>query len=344
MKTTTGKKADNVVLVTGASGFLGTHLLQLLLEKKEKHIRVLALGVPQWIKDAGIEVIDGSILEPSNIINALDGVKQIYHLAGKVSRSEEDRREMYSVHINGTRLLCEAAIQMGVRRIVMASSSGTVAITEDGTEIPDEDYPTPVEIIAKFPYYASKLYQEKTARSICKEDQIELVIMNPSLLLGPGDDRLSSTTDVLKFLAGDIPAIPPGGVSFVDARDAAAGFYAAMHRGIPGQRYLLGGPNWTMEQFFEHLEHVSKVSAPRFKIKSKKLHKVAAIAMEEIYDRLGKKPPVEKISMEMGRYFWYLDCSKAQRDLGWSARDPNETLFDTVEYLRKHFLGHDAFK
>lgn len=329
------------ILVTGGTGFLGRHLLELLRRKKEKHVRVLTTSAPTWLEETGYEIIEGSITSPEIIKVAVEGVTQIYHLAGKVTRSKEDQREMHAIHIDGTRLLCESAKTAGVRRIVMASSSGTIGVTEDGFEIPDETWPPPVEIITKFPYYSSKWYQEKTALKACGDD-LELVIMNPSLLLGPGDDRLSSTDDVLKFLSGKIPAIPSGGINFVDARDAAAAFHSAMQKGMHGERYLLGGPNWTLERFFGHLERVSGVSAPKFKV-HRKLHSVTSKLIEGVFDTIGKEPPVEPVSMEMSRYFWYVNSTKAERELGFSSRDPGETLYDTVEYLRKNFLGAGVF-
>ncbi len=335
------KGTPSKVLVTGGTGFLGKHLLEHLVTKREPQLRVLTKSAPDWLQDLGVEVIEGSITAPEIVNVAVDGVTQIYHLAGQVSRSEEDQRAMYSVHVNGTRVLCEAAKKAGVRRIVMASTSGTIAITEDGFEVPDESWPTPIEIVTRFPYYASKLYQEKTARSICKEE-VELVILNPSLLLGPGDDRLSSTADVLKFLAGDIPAIPSGGINFVDVRDVAPVFHAAMQRGTPGDQYLIGGPNWTLERYFHSLSRISKVDAPAFRI-PKKLHTATSKLVKALYEGIGKKPPVEPISMEMSRYFWYFDSGKAVRELGFTSRDPGETLFDTVQYLRKHFLGNSVF-
>jgi dihydroflavonol-4-reductase len=335
------KSAASKVLVTGGTGFLGRALLDHLAERAEK-IRVLTTSTPDWIHKLDVEIIEGSITSPEIVAVAVEGVQQIYHLAGRVSRNEEEKRAMYSVHIDGTRILCEAAKKARVRRIVMASSSGTIAITEDGYEIPNEEWPTPIEIISKFPYYASKFYQEKTARMICGEE-IELVILNPSLLLGPGDDRLSSTQDVLKFLAGDIPATPSGGINFVDIRDVAPTFYNAMQRGTSGERYLLGGPNWTLERFFGHLERVSKVSAPRFKVPAK-FHNFSSKLVEGAYKTLGKTPPLEPVSMEMARYFWYVDSTKAKEELDFSPRDPQETLFDTVEYLREHFLGAGIFE
>lgn len=334
-------KNTGKTLVTGATGFLGRHVLSHLLEKKEKSIRVLTTSPPAWLEELDVETIEGSITSPEIVRAAVEGVSQIYHLAGKVSRDRENPREMHAIHVDGTRLLCGAACAANVKRIVLASSSGTIAITDDGFEIPNEEWPTPIEIVTRFPYYSSKLYQEKTARTICG-DEVELVILNPSLLLGPGDDRLSSTEDVLKFLAGDIPATPSGGINFVDVRDAAPAFYAAMHKGEPGKQYLLGGPNWTLERFFAHLERVSKVSAPKIKV-GKKLHTVTSKVIETVYDGLGKKPPVDPISMEMGKYYWYVDSSKAKRELGFTSRDPGETLHDTVDYLRKHFLGSGVF-
>jgi dihydroflavonol-4-reductase len=335
------KQSNDKILVTGGTGFLGKHLLELLRYKKEKNVRVLTTNPPKWLEEEGFEIIEGSITSRDIVRIAVEGVQQIYHLAGKVSRSKEDPRDMHAVHVDGTRYLCEAAVESGVRRIVLASSSGTIAITEDGEEIPDEMWPVPVEIITKFPYYSSKWYQERAAIRACG-DQVELVILNPSLLLGPGDDRLSSTQDVMKFLAGDIPAIPSGGINFVDVRDAAAAFYNAMRRGKPGEQYLLGGPNWPLERFFGHLERITKVKAPRLKV-HKKLHGVTSKLIEGVFDGIGKEPPVEPISMEMSRYFWYVDSSKAERELGFVSRDPNETLFDTVEYLRKNFLGAGVF-
>ncbi|MCI0416825.1 NAD-dependent epimerase/dehydratase family protein [bacterium] len=335
------KTPSSKILVTGGTGFLGKHLVEELLQRGEKQIRVLTTSPPEWLQTLDVEVVEGSVTSAEIVKVAVEGVQQIYHLAGRVSRNDEEKREMYAVHVDGTRILCEAAIKAGARRMVLASSSGTIAITEDGFEIPNEEWPTPIEIISKFPYYASKLYQEKTARMICK-NHMELVILNPSLLLGPGDERLSSTQDVLKFLAGDIPATPSGGMNFVDVRDVAPAFYNAMQHGIPGERYLLAGPNWTLERFFGHLERVSKVSAPRLKIPAR-LHTVSSKIVEGAYKTVGKTPPVEPVSMEMSRYFWYADSTKAKEELGFSPRDPQETLHDTVQYLRTQFLGAGIF-
>src|SRR5438552_13587520 len=175
-----------------------------------------------------------------------------------------DAHRMYAVHVEGTRLVCEAAARAGVKRIVMASTSGTIAVSRRADEMLDEESPAPVDIIARWPYYASKLYQEEAARRACG-DKVELVTINPSLLLGPGDDRLSSTRPVLQFLAREILLMPTGGLNVVDARDVAALLPIVMARGTAGGRYLLGAVNWTFADFFGRLERLTKIAGPKLK-------------------------------------------------------------------------------
>lgn len=329
-------------LITGATGFLGTHLLNYLLKNNQTNLRILASrDLPEPLPDT-VEIVRGSITDPESVKQAVDGVEKIYHLAGKVSRNAEDKREMHAIHIDGTRLLCDLAKKAGVSRIVMASTSGTIAITKTDDEIPDETWPTPIEFCSRWPYYASKVYQEETARYSCG-NKVQLVILNPSLLLGPGDSRLSSTNDILKFLSRDIPVIPPGGLNFVDVRDVAVAFAKAMQRGRAGERYLLGGPNWTFEKFFGRLERLTKVSAPKLRTPAKVAFWGAKIA-DSMYRHWGKVPPVEVNSVEMAEYFWYVDSSKAERELGFVTRDPGETLYDTVTYLKENFLPTESFK
>ncbi len=336
------KRPRAATLVTGGTGFLGSHLVRQLVAEGNKDIRVMATSIPDWLVDLGVETFEGSITKESDVQRAVEGISQVYHLAGKVSREREEARDMYKVHVDGTRLLCDAAKSGGVKTIVMASTSGTIAVTDDGETVPDESYPPPLEIVSRWPYYASKLYQEMAALERFNGKGLRLVIMNPSLLLGPGDDRLSSTKLVLDFMARKISAVPTGGLSFVDARDAAQAFRAAMKKGRHGERYLLGVANWTFDRFFGRLARLTKVAAPKFALPAKVM-----VTGSQIVDSLFRQwkfaSPVEPGAIEMAQYYWYLNCAKASRELGFRPRDPGETLHDTVSYLRENFLGGDAF-
>jgi dihydroflavonol-4-reductase len=327
------------ILITGATGFLGQHLLrQLLASEGAAGLRVFSQSRRDSLHAAGVEVVTGSITDAAAVARAVAGVDRVYHLAGFVSRKPDDGARIYEVHVEGTRLLCEAARAAKVRRVVLASTSGTVAVSERADEKPDESSPPPLALIGRWAYYASKYYQEEAARRACGE-AVELVTVNPSLLLGPGDDRLSSTRDVLQFLAGDIKICPSGGLNFVDARDVAAALPVAMERGRPGERYLLGGYNWTFTEFFNRLARQTKLPAPWLKAPRGKLSVYATEVQAALYRKLGRTPPLEPKAVEMAGYFWYFDSTKARVELGFQARDAADTLHDTVTYLRQHVLG-----
>jgi dihydroflavonol-4-reductase len=332
-------------LVTGGTGFLGAHLVSGLARSARgaaRDLRVLVQSAPPaWLGELGVEVVRGSVMKAEDVARAVEGVGRVYHLAGMVSHKPSDGHRMYAVHVDGTRLLCEAAVKAGVKRIVMSSTSGTIAASTRADDMPDEDSPAPLEVIARWPYYTSKLYQEETARRVCA-DKVELVTVNPSLLLGPGDDRLSSTRPVLQFLSREILMTPPGGVNFVDARDVAALLPVAMDRATPGERYLVGGYNWTFEELFGRLERLTKVAAPRLRSRGP-LPLLATRAQAAIYRHWGRRVPVEPQSVEMAEHFWYFDSGKAARELGFEPRDATDTLFDTVKYIRAHILANDAF-
>jgi dihydroflavonol-4-reductase len=336
------KRLRPATLITGGTGFLGAHLVRQLVAEGARDIRVMATSIPDWLVGLGVETFEGSITNESDVKRAVEGISEIYHLAGKVSREREDARQVYKVHVEGTRLLCDAARSADVKTIVLASTSGTIAVTEDGEIIPDESYPQPLDIISRWPYYASKTYQEMAALERFQGKGLRLVIMNPSLVLGPGDDRLSSTKLVLDFMARKIGAVPTGGLSFVDVRDAAQAFRVAMKKGRHGERYLMGAANWTFSKFFGRLERLTKVAAPKIALPSK-----FAIAGSQIVDSLFKQwnfaSPVEPGAIEIAQYYWYLNCGKAARELGFRPRDPGETLHDTVNYVRENFLGGSAF-
>lgn len=330
------------ILITGGTGFLGAHLVRQFLDAGVKNLRVMASSVPGWMTDAGVEAFAGSVTSKDDVAAATKNCEAIYHLAGKVSFAYDGAAQMNKIHVEGTRLLCEAAKENGVKNFILASSSGTSAITEDGT-IVDETYPQPVEILSKWAYYASKYYQEKTALRVFQDKGERLVILNPSLLLGAGDDRLSSTKIVLDFMAQKLPITPTGGLNFVDARDAATAFLNALDKGRHQERYLLGAVNWKVTEFFARLERLSGVSAPVFKVP-----KSVAIAgsnfISSLYKTFDKPAPFEASEVEMGEYFWYFDSSKAEAELDFATREPQETLQDTIKYLRENFLGEGVFK
>jgi dihydroflavonol-4-reductase len=306
-------------LVTGATGFLGRHLVTAL-------------------RAHGHEVVafsraNGSVLDREGVRAAAAGCEGAFHCAGRVSHQPSDADELYRVHVEGTKNVLSACAFVGVRRVVIASTSGTVAVS-DTRHVATEADPPPIGIVSRWPYYRAKLFAERAALER-NGPGFEVLSVNPSLLLGPGDVHGSSTGDVRSFLEGAIPVVPSGGLSFVDARDAAEAMRLAMEHGRGGERYLVGACNLTCRDFFARLSRLSAVSPPWFPMpRSREFARLGAAFMQRVATRAGLNSSMDPVRAEMAQCYWYLDSTKAERELGWSARDPNATLHETVEDLR----------
>ena len=326
------------ILVTGATGFLGGALLPLLVQDGHQ-VRVVARGEAPEAQQLGAELFKGDLRDPATAQRALAGVDVLYHLAGRVSRDPKDARLMYELHVDGTRLLLAEALRAKVKRVVLASSSGTIGVSKTRSVATEED-DYPIEVVGRWPYYLSKIYEEKIALEHARAG-LPIIILNPSLLLGPGDARLSSTQDIFRFLQRRIPAMPRGGISFVDVRDAALAFRAALTKGNPGERHLLGAVNWEFDEFFARLARISHVPAPALRLPS--VVKVAGAHLLERFAReRGREPELPAADVEMGECWFFIDSAKAERVLGFRPRDPVETLAETVAYVREHFLPASA--
>jgi dihydroflavonol-4-reductase len=305
----------------------------------------------------------GDVLDQASIEEAIANCDGAFHCAGKVSRRPEDAEALYQLHVSGTKNVLAACVERGVPRVVVASTSGTIAVSDDPDHVATEEDHAPIGLLNRWPYYRSKLFAENLAlerhgttlatnangaantlrdlrERVPRDSQgLEVICVNPALLLGPGDVNGSSTEDVRLFLERKIPIIPPGGISYVDARDAALAMVLAMQRGIGGRRYLIGACNLTLKEFFGRLERVSGVRGPLLPMpRAKQAHQIAragAELLERMSARLGIPVAIDPMSLDMAHFYWYLDASLAESELGWTPRDPVETMVDTVRDLEE---------
>ena len=327
------------ILITGATGFLGGHIVGNYLarpmeEVAEGAVRILCRRKNPWEGNARIESAEGNILDPEAVERAVDGVDVVLHLAGLVDRSPGAASRLFDTHIRGTRNVCEAALKHGRTRVIIASSSGTIAASRQGATH-NEDSPHAIEIAGHWPYYLSKIYQEKLALSYYEKHNLPVVVLNPSLVLGPGDRRLSSTNDVRMFLDRKITNIPAGGLNFVDVRDTAACFIAAIERGRPGQRYLIGGHNMTVREFFFLIQYVSGIRAPMLSLPETWSRRSANVLRRGL-ELIGKSFPLDDRTIEMAYRFWYFDNTRARQELGLDPIPAEQTIRDTVGFLQRH--------
>jgi dihydroflavonol-4-reductase len=318
--------------VAGATGFLGSHLVRTLLDRGHQVVAVSKNGGAVH----GVEVAPLDVLDDAAVAESARGSDGAFLVTGRVSRDRDDAELLHRDNVLGTESALRGLRAASIKRVVVASTSGTLAVSREPERIADETCRSPLEIIARWPYYRTKLYAERAALEANRPGELEVVIANPSLLLGPGDLRESSTGDVRMFLERTIPATPAGGMAFVDARDAALGLLLAFERGRAGERYLLNAKNMTIAAFFQRLERISGVKAPLLRMPSSR---PLAIGLNQAFTKaveaIGGRAPVDAVSVEMAQYFWYCSSEKAERELGFAPRDPGETIRDTIEDLVK---------
>ncbi|MCB9761481.1 MAG: NAD-dependent epimerase/dehydratase family protein [Alphaproteobacteria bacterium] len=320
------------ILVTGGTGFLGRHVIERLRHGNE----VVAL-CRRAQDELGVPVVVGDITDAATLAGVAEGCQALIHMAGLVSHHPEDAQRLYDLHVRGTENVLAEARRAGVRRVVHLSTSGTVAVSADPDQISDERTETPRDIIYRWPYYRTKLIAEEAALEASARD-LQVVSLNPSWLLGPGDRTGASSRIVRMFLDDQVPAAPPGGLSFADVRDVAATVETALYKGRPGSRYLLGSANMTLMAFYERLARLTGKRPPLIKAPS------AIRRALELFPRFGRDGVgfgfvADRVDVEQACHTWYVDDTRARVELGWSPRDPTATLRDTVADILEQASG-----
>ncbi len=313
-----------VVLVTGATGFIGSHVARLVVERGDE----VRLGVQAGSRDTAIQDLDCrrvklEVRDRRSVRRALKGVDRVFHCAGVTSVRPADAELVFDVNVGGTRIVMEECLRAGVERVVYTSSAAAVGPAADGKAA------TETQAFATdrlgIPYVSSVHEAEVEALRLAA-DGLPLVCVNPGMCLGAGDHLLSSTRLVRSFLLGRIPVYVDGAVGIVDVRDVAAGHLLADEHGKVGERYLLSGRNFTFERLFADLGRLSGVPTP-VRIPPRAAHAVAAVA-----GLRGGLWPLTPSEVRAAGHSWTYRSAKAQRALGWRARPHEETLEATVAW------------
>ena len=316
------------VFLTGATGFLGTHIRTVL---EEKEIDYVALSrSPQQHPN----FIQGDLLKPESYTQALSSCSMIIHAAGEVAHDEDSASHMWKIHVDGTHALLEALRDnQSIARLVFLSTSGTIAVSEDSDFLGTELDESPFALIKKWPYYRAKLFAEQLVFDNLP-DRIELICLNPSLLLGPNDHKGDSLKPIQIFLDEQLPLSPAGGLSFADVRDVAETAVDALYKGGDRQKYLLGGCNIKFHDFYRKLSRISGVKAPLAPL-PKQTHKILGWfpKWKNIGENMGLD--LQREDLILAGHYWYVDSSLAKADLSWNPRDPLRTLEDSVHFLQQ---------
>lgn len=331
------------VLVTGATGYLGRHLLRSLrasgLSSAVLVRRAQSWEAQPWRQEAGdVAVIEGHPLDIESWKQhpALASVRTIFHTAGMVSHSRTAPEEMLKFNVEGTLSMVHAARALGAR-LVFISSSGTVGCFRFKDMYADEDSPYAEPTVSGWPYYVSKIRAERDARRLAEHLGVELVIVRPPVLLGPDDHRHRSTAYVRKVLDNKIPAVPRGGMNFTDVRDVASSLARLVELERPRPIYHMPGHNLSLREFFNTVIEVSGAKPIR-----RPMPPWAALGLAKVAGLSDRRPSwiPDPVVLEMSNYYWGISSLHAH-ELGYAPRSARQTLSDTVAWLRSgHSLSH----
>ncbi|HJY88558.1 MAG TPA: hopanoid-associated sugar epimerase [Candidatus Acidoferrales bacterium] len=319
-------------LVTGATGFLGSHLLRQLLARGQS-VRVLVRPASQLRAIEGLpaERVGGDLRDAASLARALGGVRRVFHVAADYRLWARNPQEIYESNVLGTRNLLDTARRLGVEQFIYTSTVATIAVPRSGT-FPNEDTEARLEEMIGH-YKRSKFLAEQEALGA---EGLPVIVVNPTTPVGPGDWKPTPTGRILlDFLNDRMPAYVDTGLNLVPVEDVAAGHLLAAERGRVGERYILGGPNMTLKEILNVLSSVTGRPAPRLRLP----HAVALAAgyADEFVSRaLGREPQIPLEGVRMARHKMFVDCSKATRELGFVAGSVEQALARAVRWYEEN--------
>jgi dihydroflavonol-4-reductase len=320
------------VLLTGASGFIGSAVARSLVEEG---FAVRALVRPGSRRDhlaaLGAEVVEGSINAAASVNAALASRRYLVHVAADYRLWARDVREIFAANVEGTRVVMEEARKAGVERVVYTSSVATVQPRPDGTPADESAFMS--EGAASGAYQRSKIMAERLVRDLIA-DGLPAVIVNPATVIGPNDVRPTPTGRIIIAAAtGRIPAFVDTGLNLVHVDDVARGHVAALRRGRIGERYILGGDNVRFARMLADIAALAGRRPPRLRIPWYAALPVAYVA--EAASRVtGREPLATLEGVRHARDRMFFSTAKAEQQLGIRARPYQEALADALAWFR----------
>ena len=315
-------------LVTGASGFIGWHVARLLTERGQK---VRALVRPtSTLRELEVEPAIGDLRDAGSLDRAVAGCGRVFHVAADYRLWARDPKELYGSNVEGTRNLLEAARKHGVERFVYTSTVGCIGVPHGG--LGDETVPVTLEEMSGA-YKRSKFLAERLALEFA-ESGLPVVVVNPTAPVGDHDVKPTPTGKiVLDFLKGAMPAYIDTGLNLVDVRDTAAAHLLAAERGRPGERYIVGGENLTLNEILQKLAGLTGKEAPRLKLPYAVAY--AAGVVTTGWARVTGHPPRAPLdAVRMAKKKMFVSTEKAQRELGFAPGPVDAALGRAVEWFQ----------
>jgi dihydroflavonol-4-reductase len=303
-------------LVTGAAGFLGSHVARQLVARGEE-VRVLlrASSTNRAIADLSLEYVTGDLRDPASLDRAMKGVKRVFHVAADYRLWAKRKQDIYDSNVGGTKNLLDAAKRAGVEQLIYTSTVATIAV--DRPQLPNESTDARLEEMVGH-YKRSKWMAEREALNATKSG-LPVIVAMPTTPVGPWDWKPTPTGKIiLDFLNGKMPGYVETGLNFVGVEECAAGHLLIAEKGKVGERYLLGGENLMLKAMLDTLAKITGLRAPSLKIP----HGLAlgvAYANTAFSRLVGRQPGIPVEGVKIARHMMFVDCARAGRELGFQA-------------------------
>ena len=320
------------VLVTGASGFIGSAIVRAFLSSGYPVRALIRSTSPrQNLQGLDIECVEGDICNAGAVERAMSGICYLAHAAADYRLWARDPDAIIRTNVEGTRTVMNAARTAGVERIVYTSSVATLALRPAG-EAADESMSLS-EIDAVGTYKRSKVIAERLVDELVAQDGLPVMIVNPSTPIGPRDIRPTPTGRIIiEAAAGRMPGFVDTGLNLVHVDDVASGHVAALERGTPGERYILGGDNVMLAQMLSDIALLVGRRPPRLKLPRGPLYPLA-VGAQIIARATDREPLLTLDGLRMSRHRMFFTSQKAGRELGFGARPYKSALRDAVEWF-----------
>lgn len=312
-------------LVTGSSGFIGSHLAR-ALRRRGDDVRLLVRKGSSLEHLGALEhtTATGDVTDRRAIRRAIEGVDRVFHVAGTTSMREGREDRIFETNVGGTRIVMEEALRAGVERVVHTSSAGAIGPAPPNGTVDETQIFTAGGL--GIPYINSKHEAEKEVLSAVAQG-LDAVIVNPTFVLGPDDPKGTSNRLIRRVLLRQIPFYVDGGLNVVDVRDVARGHLQADRKGKTGERYILGGRNFTLNRLLADIGRISDVPPPPMRVPLRATRAAASLGR-----RVGVPVPVTDDELVSASQWWTYRSAKAKRELGFKARAHEETLEDAVHW------------
>lgn len=322
------------ILITGGTGFIGSHLAKKLYNKKNEIVIFAKDGSHQYLKGLDVRIIKGDIRDYDAVLKAVKGCDYVYHLAANTSSNKNDKELLFSTNVNGTEKVLKASLKSKVKKVVYVSSGSTLGYYKDERPLAED---AAIDFIDNAYAQSKKIGEDKAVEYAKKGLNVSIVL--PAYVLGAGVVDKRQVNLFRSISSGRIKFTYPGGGGTVAVEDLVDGIVLVMEKGKPGERYLLSNEYVRLFDFYNLIARIMK--KPKIRLKIPRIAYYPMYILGFALGRMMKNPPITEESVRWHFNYRVYDSAKAKKELGWN---PKITLAESIKRAIEYYKSTGALK